>query len=153
MNLAVMRAERMVDSVHAFVDEHGTTQWFDQDALNVVYAGRWYELDPRWNAQNSFWFWPDLANEVLGDTERARAIARPGILHFEGPTVVKPWHYLCQHPHRHAYRAMLRETPWRDTALEERTVVTRMIRLLPTTAQLQAYARWQRLRARRAVAS
>jgi hypothetical protein len=48
---------------------------------------------------------------------------------------------------------MLRETPWRDTALEERTVVTRMIRLLPTTAQLQAYARWQRLRARRAVAS
>jgi lipopolysaccharide biosynthesis glycosyltransferase len=151
MNLGLMREEntlaRIMSCVAARRDE---LDWFDQDALNLVFADRWHALEPRWNAQNSMWYWGPWAREVFGEEAVRDAVSNPAILHFEGPRVMKPWHYLCQHPYHRRYLRTLAMTPWRDEPLLERTPVTRMIRCLPKAAQLPAYVRFQAFRAQRA---
>src|SRR4051794_28095090 len=67
MDLAAMREERTFDAVMSVVEAHRELAWFDQDALNVVFAGRWHDLPPRWNAQNSLWFWPTWAADVFSE--------------------------------------------------------------------------------------
>lgn len=151
MNLDLIREERSVDEIASFVRKNGETRWYDQDALNAVFADRWIALDPRWNTQNSFWYWKELACEVFDEETVERATTAPGILHFEGPSVVKPWHFLCQHPFTRRYRDVLRSTPWRHVELEERTIATRAIRLLPAARQHPAYVNMHRRRARRSL--
>ena len=126
--------------------------WPDQDTLNIVFAGRWHHLHPRWNAQNSFWTWAPLAEEVLGPLALAEAKADPAVLHFEGPSVCKPWHLLGQHPFRTQYWDTLRRTPWRDAEPEDRTIATRLISHLPTARQIPMYRnllRWRQARGAR----
>jgi lipopolysaccharide biosynthesis glycosyltransferase/SAM-dependent methyltransferase len=118
--------------------------WFDQDALNLVFAGRWKRLHPRWNAMNSLWGWAHHAQRVFPDDELGAARADPAILHFEGPPFAKPWHYLNQHAFRDEYRRVLGRTPWRDHPLEERNVATRAIARLPKDRQMAAYVKWKR---------
>src|SRR5207253_2718503 len=77
--------------------------WPDQDACNVALEGRWLALHPRWNAQNSLWTWGDLARGVFGVDVVEEATTAPAILHFEGPSLSKPWHALCRHPWRDEY--------------------------------------------------
>lgn len=124
----------------------GALPWFDQDALNVVFAGRWKELAPRWNAQNSLWSWPRWAEEVFGAEVILQATTQPAILHFEGPSLNKPWHYLCQHPWRDEYRRTTARTPWAGSPLEDRTPATAVIARLPTRRRIPAYLRLQRFR-------
>ncbi len=154
MNLAAMRAEDTLQTIAKYVT---TTRhdllWFDQDALNVVFADRWHHLEPRWNAMNSFWFWEPLARNVFGETALRAAVTASAIVHFEGPSFVKPWHYLCQHPFRERYLRTLAMTPWRGAPLLERTAATRVIRRLPKALQLPAYARLRAVRTRRGVSS
>src|SRR6202035_1702072 len=66
MNLSLMRNEQTVDKIERLVEAKGDElTWFDQDALNVVTAGRWSPLHPRWNAQNSYWGWGHWARDVF----------------------------------------------------------------------------------------
>jgi lipopolysaccharide biosynthesis glycosyltransferase len=149
MNLCFMREENILSRIMSCVASMGDElAWFDQDALNLVFADSWRPLEPRWNAQNSLWYWGPWANEVFGEDLVREAVSNPAILHFEGPSVVKPWHYLCQHPFHDRYLQALATTPWRDVPPQERTPVTRVIRRLPKAWQLPAYVRLQMLRAR-----
>lgn len=144
MDLDQMRAESTLDRVTRYV--RARTQdlvWFDQDALNVAFAGRWHRLHPRWNAMNSFWTWAQWAIETHGAQNVDEAKARPAILHFEGPEICKPWHYLSDHPFRKDYRRELASTPWRSSAPVGRTTSTRLIHLLPRRARVPAYLRLQ----------
>lgn len=146
LNLEQLRVEGTAAAIAGFVAERGATPWFDQDALNVVGAGRWRRLDARWNAQNSFWFWPELAAATIGPEELRAAVDDPALLHFEGPAIMKPWHYLCPHPLVGRYQEVLGRTPWRSVPLEERTAATRVIRRLPSRYRLPCYARLRRVR-------
>lgn len=121
--------------------------WPDQDALNATFRDRWLALHPRWNTQNSFWTWAPWAAEVLGEELLREATAAPAILHFEGPHVCKPWHYLSQHPWRAEYHRALAATPWADAAPEDRTPATVAIRCLPTPARIPLFLRLLRARA------
>jgi len=142
MNLAVMRAERSSDALFAYARERGDAlRWPDQDTLNVVFAGRWHRLHARWNAQNSMWFWRQWAEDVIGETELREATSAPGIVHFEGPLVVKPWHALCSHPWRDAYRRAWARTPWRDVPIVDDTMAVRMLARLPFDLRHRLYAR------------
>jgi len=96
---------------------------------------------------NSLWTWRARAIDVLGEAAVDEAVSDPAVLHFEGPSLCKPWHYLCEHPWRDAYRAVLRQTPWGDVALEDRTVGTRLIAHLPKERRLPAFRRLDRARA------
>jgi lipopolysaccharide biosynthesis glycosyltransferase len=148
MDLNVMRREGSSSALVSFAAENAQRlRWPDQDALNVVFAGRWHALHPRYNAMNSLWTWTERADEVFGPDVVREAIAHPAILHFEGPIVCKPWHYLCPHPWRGRYRQALAATPWADTPLEDRTPATRAISLLPPAWQLPVY--WRLVGARR----
>jgi lipopolysaccharide biosynthesis glycosyltransferase len=155
MDLDRMRRENSFDALAAFAREWPPDDlvWPDQDAYNAVFAGRWQSLHPRWNAQNSLWMWPAWAGAVFGEAVVQQARSAPAILHFEGPHLCKPWHYLSQHPWREEYLRTLARTPWADTGVQDRTAATRLIRRLPPSARLPTFVlvlRWRRRRDRRA---
>lgn len=147
MNLELMREENSFERVLEFAvdrDDALHLPWWDQDALNAVFCGRWRELHPRWNAQNSFWMWRPWAVEVHGEERLREATSAPAILHFEGPGICKPWHYLSQHPWTEVYRKTLQSTPWAGTPTVDRTVATRLIRQLRSDHEVQMFIRLQR---------
>lgn len=150
MDLAAMRAEESAGTLLQVAVERGhELRWPDQDALNIVFAGRWHPLHPRWNAQNSLWEWRPQAEHVFGAAAVQEATTQPAIVHFEGPLLCKPWHSLNHHAWRDAYWRVLGTTPWADTDPEDNTLATRMIARLPQDRQLAAFLRLARWRLRR----
>jgi lipopolysaccharide biosynthesis glycosyltransferase len=143
------RAEGISESLLAVArDRAADLQWPDQDVLNLVFAERWHALDPRWNAQQTLWIEPALAADVLGAAAADEARASPGILHFEGPDLAKPWHTLNTHPWRGEWRATLARTPWRGIGLEDRSLTTMLLRAVPERTRVRAYRRLLRWRGR-----
>ena len=128
MNLEAMRAERSSRALIAYARENADLISFrDQDALNVVLGERRLELHPRWNCMNAFYVF-DHASDVLGDELLEQAKSDPAIRHFEGPSVNKPWHYLCERELRDLYAEHRRATPWprfRPEGMTPRNVVRR----------------------------
>jgi lipopolysaccharide biosynthesis glycosyltransferase len=112
MNLELMReagaTEQLVAYGRAPLREKG---WPDQDALNHVLGGRRHPLDPRWNLMNSLEVYPWSA-QTFGADVLAEARRNPAIRHFEGPSINKPWHLLCERALRDVYREHRRQTPW-----------------------------------------
>jgi lipopolysaccharide biosynthesis glycosyltransferase len=96
----------------------------------VALAPKCRFVHPRWNCQNSLFFWPE-AREVFGDATVDEAIANPAILHFEGPELAKPWHYLCEHPLREQFWTHVRQTPWPDPPIQGRTLKNMARKHLP----------------------
>jgi lipopolysaccharide biosynthesis glycosyltransferase len=151
MDLDLMRREGSSRALFRFAaDNASRLVWPDQDALNVVFERRWQRLHPRWNAMNSLWTWEEWAIETFGADRVQQARTDPAILHFEGPALCKPWHYLSTHPWRNGYRSTLRRTPWSATPLEDRTWSTRAIGMLPAGWRIPAYWKLERRRRRRA---
>jgi lipopolysaccharide biosynthesis glycosyltransferase len=150
VDLTRWRDEGASEALVSFVSSRAEgLPWFDQDAMNAVFAGRWKALHPRWNTMNSFWTWDELAADLFGADVVGEARADPAILHFEGPSLCKPWHYLCEHPWRDRYRALLRQTPWAAEPLVDRTLMTQAIARLPHAGRLPAYRWLHRVRSRR----
>jgi lipopolysaccharide biosynthesis glycosyltransferase len=131
MNLELMRRDGCSADVIAYATEHSDLiGWPEQDALNVVLGDRRLALHPRWNLMNSIALFPWSA-DVLGAEAVAEAKRHPAIRHFEGPSVNKPWHFLCERGMRELYFQHRRETPWPEFKLEGRTprnVVKRLVR-------------------------
>ncbi len=145
-NLDAMRAggctKRIVDFARA-----EDLLWPDQDALNVVLGARRESLHPRWNCMNSLFLFPQ-AREVFGVQRLREACRNPGIVHFEGPELAKPWHYLSKHPYRRSYEEHRSRTPWPDVVVEGRTWPNRLLRPLPARVAIATQVRWARLRPR-----
>ncbi|HVT34307.1 MAG TPA: glycosyltransferase family 8 protein [Nevskiaceae bacterium] len=145
MDLAAWRregwAQRVLDIAR---QRHSELLWPDQDALNLAFAGRWLPLHPRWNAMNSLYYFDDLGG-AYSEAERAEAISSPGLLHFEGPGFCKPWNALCKHPYRAAYFASRARTAWPQVQLQDDTLRTRLLRLLPMRQIPRALALVERI--------
>jgi lipopolysaccharide biosynthesis glycosyltransferase len=138
LDLDAWRRERCAERVLALAaDPDRRLVWPDQDALNTVLAGHWKPLHPRWNCQNSLYYFAQAA-AVFGAAALAEATARPGILHFEGGELAKPWHYLCKHPRRDDYRRHREATPWPLRQLDGRSLRNRLLRPLPMRLLLPA---------------
>jgi lipopolysaccharide biosynthesis glycosyltransferase len=122
--------------------------WPDQHLLNLVLGAERIALHPRWNCLNALYFWRGLAAEVYGADTVAQACAHPAILHFEGPGMAKPWHYLCKHPARGRWREHLRQTPFTPPPLLGRDWYAVLVRPLPAALipfMLRARARLRRI--------
>lgn len=134
MNLQLMRRDGISEELSAYARERAAQlEWPDQDALNAVLGRRRRPLHPRWNCMNSVLRFPWSAYAFgLEAVEDARR--NPAIRHFEGPSVNKPWHYLCDGPLREAYLEHRRQTPWPELRLEG------------TTPANVARRRWRELR-------
>ena len=112
MNLAALREDGIGARLTEYALAHADRlPWGDQDALNVVVGHRRLALAPRWNVMNSVVYF-DSAPEVLGAAAVEEARTRPGIRHFEGPSINKPWHLLCTWEGRADYLRHRAATPW-----------------------------------------
>ena len=132
MNLESMRRERITEQVLDCARRRGhDLLWPDQDALNLTLGSRRVALHPRWNCQNSFYYWHEHAEPVIGRALLAEALAQPAILHFEGPAWAKPWHYLNDHPWRDRWRFHQRASGWPPFKPEGRTLRNVALRHAP----------------------
>lgn len=143
-NLDRMRADGVTEAILECARTRPLI-WPDQDALNLVLGGSRLPLDPRWNCMNVLFY--GAAATIGAEVARA-AVARPAILHFEGPQMAKPWHYLNRHPRRAAYFAHRSATPWPDVDIEGRTLTNRALRPLPTRTANRILRLQQRARRR-----
>lgn len=85
-------------------------RWHDQDGLNAVLAGKWGELDLKWNQMPilySYTSWQEshLEQEVYHDL-----LHNPYIVHFA--TCGKPWLLGCKHPHKDLFFQYVDMTAW-----------------------------------------
>ena len=118
MNLDEMRRNGCSEALRAWTLANRERMWFaDQDPLNVVLGERRVPLHPRWNCMNAMFVFPS-GRDIFGVETLEEARRRPAIRHFEGPSINKPWHYLCDHDMRELYFRHRRQTPWPDCRLE-----------------------------------
>ncbi len=131
MNLDLMRRDHCTPAIRRYAIEHRSQLvWPDQDALNVVLGSRRLGLHPRWNCMNSILQFPG-AVDVFTPAEIEEAHRRPAIRHFEGPSVNKPWHVLCETRDKESYRRHRRQTPWPrylPDGITPRTILVRTAR-------------------------
>jgi len=101
-------AEQMLHCLRAY-REH--ILWWDQYALNIVFAGRWRQLDPRWNQNSHVYAFPSWRNSALDRESLERVRRDPWIVHFCSPS--KPWQPFSPHPHTRPFYRCLDRTDWR----------------------------------------
>ncbi|GAB2775885.1 lipopolysaccharide biosynthesis glycosyltransferase [Hymenobacter luteus] len=77
--------------------------YHDQDALNVVFDGRWHRLESRYNLMKAY-IPHDLARRDL-----RTYLADKVIIHYNGRN--KPWHRACINRLRFLYPHYLRQSP------------------------------------------
>lgn len=118
MNLELMRRDGCTGALRDYALTHRDQLAFpEQDAMNVVVGARRLPLHPRWNCMNSILLFP-WSSDVFGPEAVAEAGRNPAIRHFEGPSINKPWHYLCEREMRELYSDHRRHTPWPEPELE-----------------------------------
>jgi lipopolysaccharide biosynthesis glycosyltransferase len=133
LNLQRLRETRASQRLMTLARSRGAEfLWPDQDALNLVLGAERASVHPRWNCQNTVYYWRHLAAAVFGATAAAEARARPAILHFEGPDMAKPWHYLNTHPARRQWQRHLQQTPFPPPPVKGRDAAAILLRLLPS---------------------
>jgi lipopolysaccharide biosynthesis glycosyltransferase len=137
MNLAELRRDGCSEAVRSYgVESASRLEWRDQDALNVVLGSRRLPLHPRWNCMNSVLLFPQSV-DVFGADAVREAREDPAIRHFEGPSVNKPWHLLCEREPRELYLEHRRATPWprvRPEGVTPANVARRLRRRLASAA-------------------
>lgn len=130
MDLDAWRRNACADAVVSLARDHPDRLVFpDQDALNIVLSERRVSLHPRWNAQNSIFYFT-WAEETFGAVAVREARTDPAIVHFEGPAQAKPWHHGSTHPHQTTYLEHRAHTPWPRVRLEGRGMRARLRRRL-----------------------
>ncbi len=131
MNLAAWRRDGCTNAIREYARSHADRLgWADQDAMNVLLGHRRVSLHPRWNCMNSVIEFP-WAADVFGTRAVEEARRNPAIRHFEGPSINKPWHYLCDRSMRELYTEHRRQTPWprfRPEGVTPGNVAKRLVR-------------------------
>ncbi|BAZ17827.1 glycosyl transferase family 8 [Calothrix sp. NIES-4071] len=82
----------------------------DQDAMNAVIAGKWGELDPRWNTQAAIHKYSSWKETALTEEAYNNVINNSYVVHFS--SVAKPWKLGCKHPDRSLFFQYIDLTAW-----------------------------------------
>jgi lipopolysaccharide biosynthesis glycosyltransferase len=118
LNLEKWRADEMSEKILEYVvNNKQHIRWHDQDALNAMLAGKWGELDPRWNQipylfKYSSWEASPFTENVFNDLTH-----NPFIVHFA--TRDKPWHESCNHPQKDLFFQYLDDPIWATWSAEQ----------------------------------
>jgi lipopolysaccharide biosynthesis glycosyltransferase len=139
IDLKKWRAEGIAEQVIQFIADHTELPYPDQDALNFVLAGKWYELDPRWNqipVAHRFNSWQE---SPYTEQQLFEVVNHPFIIHYGSKP--KPWDRRCRHPQKSLWYDTLNQTAWagwQDTYLNHNTRFIRqgLRRLTRKTKQL-----------------
>ncbi len=81
----------------------------DQESLNVVIAGKWGELDPRWNQQTKLYKYSVWQDSPFAQDVYNNLLHHPYIIHFTG--ISKPWNSYT-HPFNSLFFQYVDMTPW-----------------------------------------
>lgn len=112
VDLAAWRAKGVAERSFEYLARHAGHIWFwDQEALNVVLAGEWKLLDPRWNQIASVagrWFFTPAH---LDDKQYRQVVDSPFIVHWAGS--IKPWKFRSLRRWHRAWFEVLDQTQWR----------------------------------------
>lgn len=104
------RKEEITDQVINYLTLNNEfVRFHDQDGLNVIFANRWGELDPRWNQTpftEDFGSWKD---SPFDEETYKRLLEDPYIIHFA--TKFKPWNHYSNHNKKIFYK-YLDMTAW-----------------------------------------
>lgn len=107
IDLKQVRQSRLFESAYDFLLQNWDgLEYMDQDALNYSFWGRWYGLNPIWNAQTCML----LPNEVCKVPPSRDARRRPAIVHYT--TGRKPWLVETYNPYAWLYWRNLARTPF-----------------------------------------
>lgn len=109
IDLDLWRRDNVCERALAYLREYRDDVFFwDQEGLNAVLAGKWGELDPRWNVNVSV---PNgVQHAARNGTNGSGEDAGPFIVHFAGN--LKPWRYPGRDRFRLLYFHYLDQTPW-----------------------------------------
>lgn len=112
VNLEAWRQGEVAERSFEYLAKHSKEVWFwDQEALNVVLAGKWMVLDPRWNQIASVagrWF---FRPEHLNETTYRRVVHDPWLVHWAGS--IKPWTFRSRRLRHRQWFEYLDQTAWK----------------------------------------
>lgn len=115
IELAKWKEKKITDKVFKYIEENPNKLiYWDQDALNAVLDGKWYQLEAKWNVQTKFF-------EL--ETYKERCL-NPAIIHFT--TDVKPWHIYSTHPFKQLYLEYREKTRWRNVPLINKELLKKL---------------------------
>ncbi|MEC4815694.1 MAG: glycosyltransferase family 8 protein [Scytonema sp. PMC 1069.18] len=113
LNLKKWREDNMSDRVIEYLKQNKDyIRWHDQDGLNAVLAGKWGELDPRWNQMPYIFKFVSWQESPFNQEVYNALIHDPYIVHFS--TREKPWKPNCNHPLRNLFFQHLDMEIWSD---------------------------------------
>jgi lipopolysaccharide biosynthesis glycosyltransferase len=111
IDVARWRRDRVPPQVIEYLrTNHEDVYFWDQEGLNAVLAGRWGELDERWNCNVTV---PGVFESMVATAHSngsSGSDSGPWVLHYSGN--LKPWLYPSRNPRRQRYFDYLDQTPW-----------------------------------------
>jgi lipopolysaccharide biosynthesis glycosyltransferase len=118
MNLKRWRQDDVVQQLFDCLRVNREHVWcWDQYALNVVFAGKWQPLEPRWNQGSHVYQYPGENHCPIAADQFVAMRDNPAILHYT--TEYKPWMHRPFHPQRQRFFEVLDKTAfagWRPVA-------------------------------------
>lgn len=112
INLEKWRSDKVAERAIEFIEQNPDHVLFpDQDALNIVLAGQWAELDPRWNQMHAIHEYTSWKESPYDEETYYQVLHHPYIVHFTTPP--KPWQSHCKHPRQDLFFSYLDQTAWR----------------------------------------
>lgn len=114
VNLKRWRAENIAFQALEFTRNFKKqARFLEQDGLNAIIAGRWGQLDPRWNINlyvlDTYGHGLNLSKEEMHKAQ-AELMRQPAILHYTG--LHKPWHFLYIKPAPAPFFYYLKKSGW-----------------------------------------
>jgi len=85
-------------------------RWHDQDALNIVLAGKWQDVHPRWNQMPEIHGLSSWKESPFPENVYNELVHKPYIIHFAIPA--KPWNSRTDHPGNDLYFHYVDKTAW-----------------------------------------
>lgn len=111
VNLSLWRENDVAARVMTYLERYWDDVFFlEQEGLNAVLAGKWGELDPRWNQHAGISGRSFYTATHLDEATYERVVTDPWIVHFSGN--LKPWSVYSDPRTRALYFRYLDRTPW-----------------------------------------
>lgn len=103
INLKKWRTERIfAKAVEYFKTNKSYVRFHDQDILNAILAGKWKEVDPRWNVTPGISEYPSWEVSPFAEDVYNNLLNEPFIIHFAA--AAKPWNSLDAEFKEHFFR-------------------------------------------------
>ncbi|BAZ16923.1 glycosyl transferase family 8 [Calothrix sp. NIES-4071] len=118
LNLKKWRQENTSLAVIKYLNDYKQyVRWFDQDGLNAVLAGKWGELDARWNQMPYLFRFGSWQESPFSEEEYNNLREHAYIIHYS--TREKPWNENCSHPQKELFYEYLDNSIWSNWYVEQ----------------------------------